>query len=523
MHYKYAARQLQELAECCFGSWQQYVLKKVAGNPSSLSTMRKLLRRKTNCNTERKWHLRQVLRQVLRAWAAKVLCLPRRAHQHRLLLKGLTGWQAATHHTLQLLQQFHKRWHNDRLLCKAQVLWRAVVVLLRQQRKAAAAAQEWHNRSRLSHVVRAWRRQAAELAAEGALSLAAYQYRPAPLMRRMLRVCRNVAAASAAARYWHQQQVVQKLFRAWQTLARVNAAGCAATSPNDCLSQHVCKSCTAMQSDHDKGCRLCDVGRAPQDACNGRCCGSSYLLQHQQQVSLECANQAATAAKAQALVSQHKPCGQTVTGCHAGSTRWSTEDVLRPHPQLQLSQQLSWHLQKQQPSLPHQQLAVMSLAVQAANSAGGGVSKCCRQLAAAQLTSGLTGEQVWLLSAPAPHPMAPGPVAGCNSCRDAKSNGRLVHQAMVLPLSGPSHGCQAGSSGGQASLSSLHHTIPCRKNHGRGCSCLQAADTSSRQALDGDNDNVVVSSANGAQRWQVQHTMRIPAMTNHTAVPHRYI
>eukprot|EP00775_Hariotina_reticulata_P010820 gene10820-10976_t len=199
-------RQLQALAERCFSCWRQYVVAKVAGRPSSLSALRKMLLIKTTCTSEQKWHKRQVLCKVLQSWAAAVLWLPISANRHRLLTRGLSCWQAATQHTLQLLQQFHKCWHHERLLCKALVLWRGVVVLLRQQRQAAAAAQEWHSRRGMSRVVAAWLGAAAESAVERAASLAAYQCHAAQLMRRMLRTWSKVTAASAAARCWHQQQ-----------------------------------------------------------------------------------------------------------------------------------------------------------------------------------------------------------------------------------------------------------------------------------------------------------------------------
>lgn len=137
----------------------------------------------------------------------------------------MTSWQLAVEETQQCLHAFHSRWQHQRLLQHSLLLWRSLVLLLRQQRAEVARADAWHNQRLARLALTSWADVAAAGAAERAAAAAAAASYERRLLRRLLLQWSLVACASSAARVYYQHGLLQKVVGAWRSQAAAAAAG----------------------------------------------------------------------------------------------------------------------------------------------------------------------------------------------------------------------------------------------------------------------------------------------------------
>jgi hypothetical protein len=133
----------------------------------------------------------------------------------------MTSWELAVEETQQHLLVFRSRW-APRLLQHSLLLWRSLVLLLKQQREEAAHAQAWRNRRLATHALQFWAGYAAARAAQRGAVAAAVRLYEQKLLRRKLLQWSLVACATSAARAYHQHGMLQRLFAAWRGLIAAN-------------------------------------------------------------------------------------------------------------------------------------------------------------------------------------------------------------------------------------------------------------------------------------------------------------
>lgn len=137
----------------------------------------------------------------------------------RLMASAMTSWQLAVEETQQRLFTFQHHWQRQRLLQHSLLLWRSLVLLLKQQRQEAAAAEAWHRTRRARAVLQAWSAVAAATAARKVVTAAAVRAYEQRLLHRKLLQWSLVSCASSAARVYYQHGLLHKVLRAWQQLA----------------------------------------------------------------------------------------------------------------------------------------------------------------------------------------------------------------------------------------------------------------------------------------------------------------
>jgi len=156
--------------------------------------------------------------------AVNLLCCPTLCNRLRLLASAMTSWQLAVEETEQRLFTFQHRWQRQRLLQHSLLLWRSLVLLLKQQRQEAAAAEAWHRTRFARAALQAWSVVAAATAARKVVTAAAVHAYEQRLLRRKLLQWSLVSCASSAARVYYQHGLLHKVLRAWQQLAAASTA-----------------------------------------------------------------------------------------------------------------------------------------------------------------------------------------------------------------------------------------------------------------------------------------------------------
>lgn len=155
------------------------------------------------------------MRKVVQRWRGMVV----RGDAHyrlRLLASAIVSWQLAVEDTQQLLATFHSRWQHQRLLQHSLLLWRSLVLLLKQQRQEATRAESWHSHRLARGVLTAWSGYTAVALAERGAEAAAVGSYERRLMRKKLLQWSLVACASSAARVYYQHGLMQRVVGAWK-------------------------------------------------------------------------------------------------------------------------------------------------------------------------------------------------------------------------------------------------------------------------------------------------------------------
>jgi hypothetical protein len=129
----------------------------------------------------------------------------------------MTSWELAVKETQQRLLVFQSRW-DQRLQQHALLLWRSLVLLLKQQREEAAHAQAWRDRRLARQALQIWAGYAAARSAQRGAVAAAVQLYEQKLLRRKLLQWSLVACATSAAQAYYQHGMLQRVCAAWRAL-----------------------------------------------------------------------------------------------------------------------------------------------------------------------------------------------------------------------------------------------------------------------------------------------------------------